>query len=147
MPMYLLIIFAVVLLDQLVKFFVRTQIPVNVSYTLVPHILSVTHVQNYGAAWSLLLGHRIFFLIFTVIALSIMIYFFRDLWHNWGYALGISLMIGGTLGNFIDRLVVGYVVDMFKFKFIQFPIFNIADIALTFGVIVVLLTVMQDDAL
>lgn len=80
MPMYLLIIFAVVLLDQLVKFFVRTQIPVNVSYTLIPHILSVTHVQNYGAAWNLLLGHRIFFLIFTVIALSIMIYFFRDLW-------------------------------------------------------------------
>ena len=61
--------------------------------------------------------------------------------------MGISLMIGGTLGNFIDRLVVGYVVDMFEFKFIQFPIFNIADIALTFGVIIVLLTVMQDDAL
>ncbi len=54
-------------------------------------------------------------------------------------------MIGGTIGNFIDRIRIGYVVDMFELKFINFPVFNVADSALTVGVIILLLAVFRDD--
>ena len=56
-----------------------------------------------------------------------------------------SLLIGGTLGNLLDRLFSGYVVDMFELDLIDFPVFNIADCALTLGVIVILITMLKDD--
>ena len=61
--------------------------------------------------------------------------------------IGLSLIIGGALGNFIDRLRLNYVVDMFQTNFMNFPIFNIADVALTIGVICVFIYIMLDDAL
>lgn len=61
------------------------------------------------------------------------------------YALGISLMIGGTLGNFIDRIRIGYVVDMLQLDFINFPIFNVADSALSVGVLVIIIAMLRDD--
>ena len=62
------------------------------------------------------------------------------------YEFGIVLMIAGTLGNFIDRLRIGYVVDMFQLDFINFPIFNFADSCLTVGVILILIAVLRDDS-
>jgi signal peptidase II len=54
-------------------------------------------------------------------------------------------MIGGTLGNFVDRLRIGYVVDMFELKFINFPVFNVADAALSVGVVILLIAILRDD--
>lgn len=61
------------------------------------------------------------------------------------YALGISFIIGGTIGNFIDRIRLGYVVDMFQVLFINFPIFNVADVALNIGVVIFLIALLRDD--
>ena len=145
MPLYILLIFAVVLLDQLIKIFIQQNVPLNISYEVLPGILSVGHVRNYGAAWSMFLGQRWTLIIISIIALVIFGYYFKKLYHNWGYGLGFSLVIGGTLGNLIDRLFSGYVVDMFELNFINFPVFNIADCALTIGVIIILLTMLKDE--
>lgn len=91
------------------------------------------------------LGQRWLLSIISLVALVIFGYYFKKLYYNWGYGLGFSLLIGGTLGNLLDRLFSGYVVDMFELDFINFPIFNIADCALTLGVIVILITMLKDD--
>lgn len=147
MPIYLLLVFAVVLLDQSVKFYVQGNIPLNHSETLVNNWLSLAHIRNYGAAWSILQGQQWFFTVISVVAIVIVVYYFIKLWKNWGYALGLTLILGGTLGNFVDRLRLGYVVDMFELDFINFPIFNVADCALTVGLVIILVVMLKDDSL
>jgi signal peptidase II len=136
---------AVVLSDQLLKFYIQQNVPLNVSYEVIPGVLSIGHVRNFGAAWSMWLGQRWLLSIISLVALVIFGYYFKKLHHNWGYGLGFSLLIGGTLGNLLDRLFSGYVVDMFELDLIDFPVFNIADCALTLGVIVILITMLKDD--
>lgn len=145
MTLYICLMVAVVLSDQLLKFYIQQNVPLNVSYEVIPGVLSIGHVRNFGAAWSMWLGQRWLLSIISLIALVIFGYYFKKLHHNWGYGLGFSLLIGGTLGNLLDRLFSGYVVDMFELDFINFPVFNIADCALTLGVIVILITMLKDD--
>ena len=147
MVLYVLLILAIVVCDQLVKMLVVSQIPLNHSVVEVNGILSFAHIRNYGAAWSSLIGQRWFFFIISVVALAVMVYFFYKKHSDWKYALGLSLMIGGTLGNFIDRIRLGYVVDMCELDFCNFPIFNVADVALTLGVIMILIALLKDDSL
>ncbi|KRL41451.1 MAG: signal peptidase II [Liquorilactobacillus nagelii] len=145
MPIYFLLMAAVVLLDQLVKFYVTHNIPLNTSVNVISHVLALAHIRNYGAAWNILTGQQLFFFVITIAALVVLGYLFKKNWSNWLYALGISLMIGGTLGNFVDRLRIGYVVDMFELKFINFPVFNVADAALSVGVVILLIAILRDD--
>lgn len=144
MPLYILLIGMIVLLDQLMKYFIQANIPLNVSYEVIPGALSIGHVRNYGAAWSMMLGQRWFFIVIGLLALVVLSYYLKKLYQNWLYALGFAFLISGTLGNLLDRLLTGYVVDMFELDFINFPVFNIADCALTLGVIVVLIAMMRD---
>lgn len=145
MTLYICLMVAVVLSDQLLKFYIQQNVPLNVSYEVIPDVLSIGYVRNFGAAWSMWLGQRWLLSIISLVALVIFGYYFKKLHHNWGYGLGFSLLIGGTLGNLLDRLFSGYVVDMFELDLIDFPVFNIADCALTLGVIVILITMLKDD--
>ncbi|MFT8669193.1 MAG: signal peptidase II [Liquorilactobacillus hordei] len=145
MALYIFLIFAVILLDQIVKLLVVNSIPLDSSVQLIPSVLSVAHIRNYGAAWNIFTGQKWFLFLITVVALSVLVYLFLKLWKNWIYALGISLMIGGTLGNFIDRIRVGYVVDMLQLDFINFPIFNVADSALSVGVLIIIIAMLRDE--
>lgn len=147
MPIYILIMLAVVILDQLVKYFVTVHVRLNTAIPVIPHVLSLANVRNYGAAWSMLMGQQTFFAVITIISLIILIYYFLKKYPNRLYSLSFALMIGGTIGNFIDRVRLGYVVDMFQLDFINFPIFNVADSALTVGVILLLLALFKDGDL
>ena len=145
MTLYICLMVAVVLSDQLLKFYIQQNVPLNVSYEVIPDVLSIGYVRNFGAAWSMWLGQRWLLSIISLVALVIFGYYFKKVHHNWGYGLGFSLLIGGTLGNLLDRLFSGYVVDMLELDLINFPVFNIADCALTLGVIVILITMLKDD--
>ncbi len=147
MPIYICLSLAVVLLDQLIKYFVATTLPLNTSQPVLSGLVSIAHIRNYGAAWSMLVGQRWFFIIISLVAVAVIGYYLKKKWTNWGYGLGLALLLGGTLGNFIDRLRLGYVVDMIQLDFINFPIFNVADCALTLGVIVLILTMIKDEQL
>lgn len=147
MPLYLVIIVAIVILDQTGKHLIVGSIKLNTSISVVDGILSLAHIRNYGAAWSMLLGQIWFFVIISIVSLAVMAFFFWKFRNRPLYLTGLSLMIGGTIGNFIDRLRLGYVVDMFQLDFINFPIFNVADCALTIGVAVILIAMLKDDEL
>ena len=96
-------------------------------------------VHNFGASFGMLSGAKIFFIVLAVAFMAGMIVF--DIFYNknsrsngW-YKVGFTLVLGGLIGNLIDRIFLGYVRDFIHFEFMDFPVFNIADIALTVGCI------------
>ncbi len=127
----------IVAADQLTKYLVVAQIPLYTTVDVLPGLFSLTYVQNDGAAFSMLEGQQwlfaLIFLIFTVL----LIWEFRKKtlplkkFEYWC----IAAVYAGGLGNMIDRIRLGYVVDMIKTEFINFPVFNVADIFITCGCI------------
>ena len=127
-------IILLVILDQAVKYLVKTNIPLGGSVPFLPGILGLTHIHNEGAAFSMLTGARWFFVVLTVVFLGF------GLWVLWKkklrHPLGIwswVLVLAGAAGNLIDRCLYGYVVDMFEVQFMRFAIFNVADIFVVLG--------------
>lgn len=132
-------------LDQLVKYFVVTHIKLDTTVNFIPHVLSLGNVRNDGAAWSILQGQQLLLFVITVAALAVMLVLLKKNQNDRLFAWALTLMIGGTLGNFLDRLRLGYVVDMFTLDFMNFPIFNVADCALTVGVILLIIALFTGD--
>ncbi len=131
-----------IVLDQIVKMAIVKNLRLSEQKSVINSILSLTHLRNNGAAWSILEGQQWFFVLTTVIVLAVAIWFWlKNLSKNW-YAIGLTLIISGALGNFIDRVRQGYVVDMFQLDFINFPIFNVADILLSIGFVVLFIGIL-----
>lgn len=132
-------------LDQFVKYLVVTHIKLNTTVSFIPHFLSLSNVRNNGAAWSILQGQQLLLFVITIAALAAMLILLKKNRNDRLFAWALTLMIGGTLGNFFDRLRLGYVVDMFTLDFMNFPIFNVADCALTIGVILLIIALFTGD--
>ena len=132
-------------LDQLVKYLGVTHIKLDTTVSFIPHVLSLSNVRNDGAAWSILQGQQLLLFVITVAALAVMLVLLKKNQNDRLFAWALTLMIGGTLGNFLDRLRLGYVVDMFTLDFMNFPIFNVADCALTVGVILLIIALFTGD--
>lgn len=121
--------------DQLTKLVIRANIPLGSSIPFIPHILDLTYVQNTGAAFSLLRQHTwLLTLISAVVVLAmcalIVKGFFKNALGRWAAAL----VLAGGMGNLIDRVLLGYVTDMFQTVFMDFAVFNVADCCITVGV-------------
>ncbi len=134
MNILLCISILVVTLDQLSKTIVANNMQVGESIVLIKNLFSLTYVRNEGAAWGILANHRWIFLVLTaiaIIAIPIITYKLRD----FGYFFGTSMALiwGGAIGNMIDRLFYGSVVDFIEATFIDFPVFNIADSCVVVG--------------
>ena len=123
-----------VIVDQLTKIWAANCLKGHAPINLIPGIIRLHYAENTGAAFSMLSGQRFFFIALTLIVLAAVGYVLwkGHLRNNFGYC-AIALCVSGTIGNFIDRLLYGYVVDMFEPTFISFAIFNVADICLTIG--------------
>ncbi|NMA37655.1 MAG: signal peptidase II [Papillibacter sp.] len=131
---YLLISALIILGDQCVKSWVTANMAINSKLALIPGLVQMTHINNYGAAFSMLEGKRIFFLILTaIVCAAILIALLTGKISDSFGKLSAAMLLGGALGNAIDRAATGYVVDMFEFTFVSFAIFNVADIFITFG--------------
>jgi len=130
--------------DQIVKFLVVANIPLHGSAPLIPGIIKLTYTQNTGAAWSMMEGMRwLFVAIFVVLTLLLLWEYFKKpmpftKFERWC----IAAVYGGGLGNVIDRVFLGYVVDMFQTEFISFPVFNVADIFISCGCILLLVHIV-----
>lgn len=111
------------------------------SIVIIEGVFSFTSSYNTGAAFSMFSGKVIYLIIFTFVYLFIFLLF--DFFESKKttsklYLASLSLIVGGAIGNLIDRIAFGYVRDFIFFEFINFPIFNVADICLTFGVILLM---------
>ncbi|AKG73715.1 signal peptidase II [Salinicoccus halodurans] len=139
-PMAILAIFLLGL-DQLTKFLVVTGMEEGESIPVLGKYLAITSHRNSGAAWGMLQGQMIFFYIITVIVLVILVYvYFKEAKNNLLLQIAIVMLVAGSLGNFIDRILFQEVVDFVDVLliFYDFPIFNVADSALTVGVVLML---------
>lgn len=143
---YFLISALLVGLDQWSKYLTVQNISLGETKEFIPGFLSLTHLRNTGVAWSLLEGKMIFFYVITVIVSVVIIYLLiknykKSIW----YSVGLSFVLAGAIGNFIDRVRLGYVVDMLQTDFMNFPIFNVADSTLVVGVICIFIYLILDE--
>ncbi|HFI0404469.1 TPA: signal peptidase II [Streptococcus suis] len=136
-----------IVLDQLVKTWTVTNIALDTVEPFLPGFMSLAYLRNYGAAWSILQNQQWFFTIVTIAAVTGLIwYYIKQIQGNIWTLFSLSLMIAGALGNFIDRIRLGYVVDMFHLDFISFPVFNVADICLSVGVGILFICIMKEES-
>lgn len=139
-------ILLLILLDQAVKGYVVKEIPLGGMRRFIPKVVSLTYLKNSGAAFSMLENQQWFFTIITLIAMgAAFVYLYRHIKGSIWLLLGLTLIISGGIGNFIDRLRQGFVVDMFHLDFMNFAIFNVADIYLTIGVGLLLIYILREE--
>ena len=131
---YVILTLVLVALDQLVKYLVLQNIPLGGHVPFIPYIVELTYVQNTGAAFSIFSEHTwmlalISLVMSVVLALALWKNFFR---HPLG-KVTLTLLLAGAVGNLIDRAFRGFVVDMFNVLFMNFAVFNVADICVVVG--------------
>ena len=132
--LYAVLVVALVGLDQLVKFLVRAYIPLGGAVPFLPHILQLTYVQNTGAAFSLFARHTwLLTLISLVVSILLAVLLVKKVFPRPFAMLSLSLVLAGAVGNLIDRALMGYVTDMFQTLFMNFAVFNVADICVVVG--------------
>ena len=138
MLLWIIIIAASVILDQVTKTIVMNTMELYQSIPVIENVFSFTYIHNYGAAWGMFSENRWIFLVISfvaIIALPVFLYKYRKAPFLFGFSL--SLIIGGAIGNMIDRLFApnGGVTDFIEFGFMEFPIFNVADIFVCIGAV------------
>lgn len=145
---FVLVAVVIVLLDQLSKAWVRSALTLGgPRTTLIPHVLDWLWVENTGAAFSLGEGRGIIFIIVAiVIALTALVYTWASDDMPLFVVIPLACVAGGGVGNLIDRLAKGSVTDFFATSFIDFPVFNVADIFVTCGVVLCFIAIWRWDA-
>ena len=127
----------IILLDQFTKYILS----INYEYFLNKNLIifSLRYIRNYGAAFNIFDGNRIFLSSVSILSSIILIYFifFKESLNSIN-RYGLSFILAGSLGNGIDRVIRGYVIDFIDLKMFDFPIFNIADISINIGCIILL---------
>ncbi len=132
--LYAVLVAALVALDQLVKYLVVQQIPLGEHVPFLPHLLDLTYVENTGAAFSMFSQHTwVLTLISLVLSVVLAVGVFKPLFRHPFGRTALALLLAGAVGNLIDRVLQGYVVDMFHVLFMEFAVFNVADICVVVG--------------
>ena len=133
MPLYFLLAAALVAVDQVVKYLVRAGIPLHTAVDFLPG-LDLTYVQNTGAAFSLFTGHT---WLLTIISLAVSVALaaalVKGVLRHPFARCALAVVLAGAVGNLIDRAFLRFVTDMFRTLFLDFPVFNVADICVVLG--------------
>ena len=141
-----IVIVALIALDQWVKFEIVKNIQLGEVKPFLPKILSLTYLRNTGAAFSILENQQWLFAVITLVVIGAAIWYLSKHIKDSVWLLSaLSLIIAGGIGNFIDRMRQGFVVDMFQLDFINFAIFNVADSYLTIGVLVLIVMMLKEE--
>lgn len=145
---FFIISIVVLVLDYISKKWIVNNLELGEEISVIGNFFIITSHRNRGAAFGILQDQRIFFIIITVVILLGLLWYFYKARKTARASLliGLTLVFGGAIGNFVDRVRFGEVVDFFKFNFgsYTYPIFNVADSAIVIGVILILLDTLMD---
>tara|TARA_Y100000589_G_scaffold308657_1_gene325412 strand:- start:243 stop:698 length:456 start_codon:yes stop_codon:yes gene_type:complete len=133
---YLIIISFFSIIDQISKIYINLNFNKLLNKDLL--IITIEFVRNYGASFNILSGSRFFLSFISIISTIVLSYFIFISDNKLINKYGLSLIVAGSIGNGIDRILNGYVIDFIKIKFIDFPVFNIADVVINIGVIIII---------
>ncbi len=129
--LYAAISIIIILLDQMTKFYVVKLLKGNAPIIIIQNFLQFNYVENFGAAFGILQNKKIFFIIMTtIVVIGIIIYIKTNTYLTTSMKIALAMIIGGAIGNLIDRIRLGYVVDFIDVNFwgyYDFPVFNVAD--------------------
>ncbi|MBP1904395.1 signal peptidase II [Paenibacillus turicensis] len=148
---YYLIAFIVFVIDQLTKYVIATRLELWDQISVIGNFFLITSHRNTGAAFGILENQRYFFIIITIVVVIGIVWYIQKM-KNTGNKLlpfALSLVLGGALGNFLDRALTGEVVDFLQFNFgsYTFPIFNIADSCIVIGVALIIIDSFREMSL
>ncbi|MBR9691920.1 signal peptidase II [Candidatus Woesearchaeota archaeon] len=133
----------IVLLDQLTKLAVVKIVELQQSTPLLQNIFHLTYIQNTGAGFGFFQNSTSLLIWFSIIVIGLILYFYEAIPENRYVQFAVALILGGTLGNLIDRIRLGYVIDFIDFRI--WPAFNIADAAITIGVIGLVIYLVKNN--
>lgn len=143
--LYSLIIVVGIVLDQLTKFLSVKFLTLVDTVPLIKNVLHLTYVENTGAAFGMLKNHRwVFIVVSTITIIGLSAYLYLGHAQNTLYGVSIALIVSGGIGNMIDRLALGYVVDFIDFRLINFAVFNGADSFVCVGAGILILALILD---
>lgn len=130
---YFIFSLLIVLADQAMKYFVTLKLSLGGQIALIPGLVHLTYVRNTGAAYSILTEYTWLLTIISALASVFIIILIIKLRVNFWCRLTLAGVLGGAVGNLIDRVLLGYVVDMFEFEFVHYAVFNVADVFISVG--------------
>ncbi len=137
----------ILVIDQIVKVSIDSFWRINEIITVIPNFFYFTKVYNDGAAWSILDGSIIILIIVAVLAFIFLINYQKHFQNKYRNIIAFGLIYGGLLGNLVDRIIYGYVIDYIKILIgsYNFPVFNIADVAIVSGFILLIYAVIKGE--
>ena len=145
--MLIFITLIIIIFDVISKIFISNILILNKSITIIPNFFYLTYTHNYGGAWSIFDNSTLFITIVSfLIIIGIIYYLFKNKVTKKIEIVGYSLLLGGAIGNLIDRIVYGYVIDFLDFYILgyDYSIFNIADIGIVIGIILLLVSMILE---
>lgn len=131
------------IIDIVVKLLVKSKLVFQQSIEIIDNFFYITYVKNTGAAWSILSGKQVFLILFSlIVVIMLFIYLYKKKTYTKFETVGYGLLIAGAVGNLIDRVVYGYVIDYLNFYIFNynFPIFNIADSCIVIGIMLLFIS-------
>lgn len=138
----------IIVVDQFLKIYLSSKQLFEKPFTIIPNFFSIDLVHNTGGAFSILSGNRWLFVAIGILVVVLISFFITKIEYLTAKSTFVfSLLIGGILGNLIDRVVHGYVIDYLSFKIVNynFPIFNFADICIVISILIMLITNVGED--
>ncbi|WP_432405053.1 signal peptidase II [Wukongibacter sp. M2B1] len=136
---YFIIIISIIILDQLTKYLAVIHLRPIETYPLIENVFHLTYRKNTGAAFSILRDKQIFLILITLIVVIALLVYFMKIMKKENLLLlklPLAFIIGGAVGNLIDRIRLNYVIDFFDFNLINYPVFNVADVFIVIGSII-----------
>lgn len=148
---YAIISLLILAVDFIVKYSINSAykaggIEIGVPFFKIGELFNLSYVQNEGAAWSMMNGKTFLLgIVSLLVCVVIVVYWIKEKPRKKLLCISLMLIFSGGLGNAIDRLFYGYVVDFIETAFMDFPVFNIADISITFGTILFIINILFFD--